>query len=147
MYVLRARMQEIADPFATPVQAACHDCDAELCFSDLTPAFFSAYERLAPFGNGNPEPVFLLRGLRLCAPVKVLKDRHLALQFAQNGSRSWRATAWSRRTNWVERARVEAWGPHCRFDAACRLTRNWHPEFGGWELDVVALELRTSITA
>ncbi|MCA9754251.1 MAG: single-stranded-DNA-specific exonuclease RecJ [Candidatus Eisenbacteria bacterium] len=35
-------------------------------------------ERLGPFGEGNPEPLFLGRGL--CRGVRVLKERHLKLQ-------------------------------------------------------------------
>ncbi len=139
--LLRERMEQQAagiDPNARPAGPA---FDAEITLAELTPAFFRAYEHLAPFGNGNPEPLFRLRGLRLCAEPKPLKERHLALQLTQEGSpRSWRATAWSRRTNWVERARTEAWGPDSRFDAVVRLTRNWHPEFGGWELEIDQLQ-------
>ncbi len=134
--LLRERLQELAVSFTVPHSADNRLCEAELTLAELTPAFFAAYDRLAPFGNGNPEPLFLLRNVRLCAPVKVLKDRHLALQLTQNGSRTWRATAWSRRTSWVERARAEAWAPGSCFDVACRLSRNWHPEFGGWELQI-----------
>jgi single-stranded-DNA-specific exonuclease len=73
----------------------------------------------------------------VCAPLRLLKDRHVALQVVEDGGgRSWRATAWSRRVQWAERARMEAWGPEMRLDLAFRLTRNWHPEFGGWELEV-----------
>jgi single-stranded-DNA-specific exonuclease len=137
---LRARMDQIAAASALGDAAASQDCDAELTLGELTPAFFDAYDRMAPFGNGNPEPLFLLRDVRLCAPVKVLKDRHLALQLAQGDSRTWRAKAWSRRTNWVERARAEAWQPGTRFDTVCRLSRNWHPDFGGWELEILGIQ-------
>jgi single-stranded-DNA-specific exonuclease len=139
---LRTRMDQLAAASAFDHGTGLQTCDAELTTADLTPAFFAAYERLAPFGNGNPEPLFLVRDLRLCAPFKVLKERHLAMQLAQEGLRSWRATAWSRRLNWVERARTEAWEPGNRFDAVCKLSRNWHPDFGGWELEIVAISRR-----
>ena len=134
--LLRERMQLLAGTLAlTPVAEGLHH-EAELNLADLTPAFFAAYERLAPFGNGNPEPIFLLRNVRLCAPLKILKDRHLALGITQANSHSWRATAWTRRHNWVERARTEGWAPGTCLDLACRLSHNRHPEFGGWELDI-----------
>ena len=132
--LLRERMQRLAVNLSPATETP--TCEAEITLADLTPTFFTAYERLAPFGNGNPEPTFLLRNVRLSAPVEVLKDLHLALQLTQNGSRMWRANAWSRRTNWVERARTEAWAPGTCFDIACRLCRNWHPEFGGWKLQI-----------
>ena len=35
---------------------------------------------LEPFGEGNPEPVFCSRGLKLSAPVRVLKGEHIKFQ-------------------------------------------------------------------
>ena len=106
-----------------------------------THSFLAAYERLAPFGNGNPEPVFLAHDVRLCAPPRTIKERHLGLSVAQEGGRTWRATAWSRRTVWAERARTQGWTTGSRFEIAFRLCRNWHPQFGGWELEVEQMEL------
>ena len=144
--LLRERMLHQAAHFDPSTQPATPAYDAELTLADLTPAFLAAYEQLAPFGHGNPEPLFLARDLRLCTPFRLLKDRHVALQLAQEGDgRQWRATAWSRRTtrntDWATRARTEAWDPTSRFNAIVRLTRNWHPEFGGWELEIDQLHL------
>ncbi len=141
---LRERMQRQAAALDPEAREAVLPCEGTVRLADLDPAFLSAYELLAPFGNGNPEPLFLAHNLRLCAPVHVLKDRHLAVQLAEDGhGRTWRAMAWSRRTNWAERARAEGWAPGCRFDLAFRLSRNWHPQFGGWELSVEHLQIRT----
>ncbi len=142
--VLRERMQDLAAQLADRTRPDSLTCDAELSLADLDRRFFAAYERLAPFGNGNQEPLFLARGLRICAPLRVLKERHLALQISQESGRAWRATAWMRRTNWVERATTEGWGPGTLLDAAFRLRRNWHPEFGGWELEIEQASLKTS---
>ena len=121
------------------------ECDLPLRFGDLTPAFLAAYERFEPFGQGNPECVFLTTGLRLAASVRVLGERHLALQVEDPETRRrFRATAWTRRIDWAQRARTEAWVAGTRFDLAYRLRRNWHPEFGGWELEVVDLQVLTS---
>ncbi len=119
-------------------------CDLLLGLGELTPAFFAAYESFEPFGHGNPECVFLAPGLRLAGAPRVLGERHLALQVEDEaGSRRFRAMAWSRRVDWSQRARVENWVQGMHFDLAYRLRRNWHPEFGGWELEVVALENRS----
>ncbi len=140
--LLRERMERHAASLDPASMTVSQSCDAEVLLSDLDANFLAAYERFAPFGNGHPEPLFLVRNLRLCAEPRVFKERHLALQFAADGHpRTWRGTAWGRRTHWAERARLEAWGPGCRFDLAFRLSRNWHPEFGGWELEIQHVEM------
>jgi hypothetical protein len=58
------------------------DLDAELDLEHVTPALFQALERLEPFGQGNPEPVFSARAVRLMAPPKILKDKHVKLKLA-----------------------------------------------------------------
>ena len=119
-------------------------CDAPLLFADLTPAFFQAYEHFEPFGHGHPEPVFFIENIRVAAPPRLIAERHLGLQLEEPASgRRFRATAWSRRVNWVARAREEGWVPGTHFDLACRLRRNWHPEFGGWELEILETEVRS----
>jgi len=145
--VLRDRMQRLAGSTGFPSEPAAPAFEAEIALADLDRAFLAAYEGLAPFGNGHPEPVFYARELRLCGPLRVIADRHLGLNVAQGDGRSWRATAWTRRTNWVERARTEAWGPDSRFDLGFRLSRNWHPEYGGWELEVLHLVVRPDVSS
>ncbi len=44
----------------------------------------SDIEALAPFGEGNPEPVFLARGLDVMG-TKVIAERHLKLTVKQDG--------------------------------------------------------------
>lgn len=39
------------------------DIDAALCFRDLTPKFLRDLKKLAPFGPGNPEPLFCTHGI------------------------------------------------------------------------------------
>ncbi len=142
---LRARLEAFtAREGALPPTDGRTPCDASIRFADLSPAFFQAYERLEPFGNGHPEPVFFAEGIRLAAPPRIIAERHLGLQLEEPASgRRFRATAWSRRTNWVVHAREEGWTQGTLFDLACRLRRNWHPEFGGWELEVLKTEARS----
>ena len=58
------------------------DLDADLVLEQVTPELFQALERLEPFGQANPEPVFSARGVRLMAPPKILKDKHVKLKLA-----------------------------------------------------------------
>jgi single-stranded-DNA-specific exonuclease len=116
------------------------ECDAELRLSDITPGFLGWIERLGPYGNGNGEPLFLSQGLRLTAAPKVVKERHLRVAVEDTDSDSrFGGMAWSRRTNWAECA--QAWGlaQGALVDLAYRLRKNRHPDFGGWELEIVAL--------
>ena len=116
------------------------DCDLELRLGEITADFLVALEQLGPFGNGNSEPVFLSYGVRLAIAPKVVKDRHLRLtvEDPNDGSR-WGGMAWGRRTDWAARAREEGWVQGSLLDLAYRLRRNWHPDFGGWELEVIAI--------
>ncbi len=115
-------------------------CDAEVSLSDLTPAFLTALESLGPFGIGNLEPLFVTRGVRLATALRVIKDRHLRLSVEDitTGVR-FGGMVWSRTTDWAALARTEGWTTGDTLDLAYRLHRNWHPDFGGWELEVVAL--------
>jgi len=56
--------------------------DAELPFDQITPDLFQALRRLEPFGMGNPEPVFASRNLRLMAPPRMLKEKHVKLRLS-----------------------------------------------------------------
>jgi len=58
------------------------DVDAELRFDEITPELFQALRRLEPFGMSNPEPVFAARNLRLMAPPRVMKEKHVKLKLA-----------------------------------------------------------------
>jgi len=58
------------------------DLDAELEFDQITPDLFQALRRLEPFGVGNPEPVFASRDLRLMAPPRVMKEKHVKLKLS-----------------------------------------------------------------
>ena len=58
------------------------DLDAELAFDQITPELFQALRRVEPFGMGNPEPVFASRDLRLMAPPRVMKEKHVKLKLS-----------------------------------------------------------------
>ena len=71
------------------------DVDAELDLEQVTPDLFRALEKLEPFGQGNPEPVFTARAVRMMAPPKILKDKHVKLKLAAALVRETKAEALS----------------------------------------------------
>jgi len=54
--------------------------EAELDLAEITPALFRLLSLLEPYGTGNHEPVFTARNVRLLAPPKILKDKHIKLK-------------------------------------------------------------------
>jgi single-stranded-DNA-specific exonuclease len=139
---LRRRMEA----FAAAQQGTDHlpeslDCDTELRLSDLTPDFLTALQQLGPFGIGNPEPVFVSYGVRLASAFKVIKERHLKLSVEDPlDGVSFGGMAWSRRTDWAAEAQHKAWKQGDLLDLAYRMRHNWHPDFGGWELEMIAVQ-------
>lgn len=71
--------------------------DAEVRLDDVTLKAMNELDLIAPFGQGNPRPLFAASGVRLAGPPKTMGegDRHLSLQVRQ-GSRSFRAVAFGR---------------------------------------------------
>ena len=80
---LRAHLDRYARQRLTPADfEPLLDLDAEINLDQVTPELFQALERLEPFGQANPEPIFSARGVRLMAPPKILKDKHVKLKLA-----------------------------------------------------------------
>jgi single-stranded-DNA-specific exonuclease len=111
-------------------------CHAVLPLDQITEALYGWLRRLEPLGNGNEEPIFVAYNVRLAAPVRAIKDRHVCLQLAQ-GARgaSWSALGW----DWA--ARVQALGLEqgSVIHIAYKLRQNQHPEYGGLELEIADL--------
>lgn len=57
--------------------------DAELPLADLSLDFLTGYELLQPFGNRNPQPVFMAREVHLSRPPVHMKNNHLRLHLRQ----------------------------------------------------------------
>jgi len=60
------------------------DYDAELTLADITPEFFAWLTRCAPFGIGNPEPIFITRNASLAAPIRLIQEKHVCLRLTQS---------------------------------------------------------------
>ncbi len=60
--------------------------DAEVQLDELTMEFLDDYDQLQPFGSGNPQPVFMVRGVYPSADPRLLRERHWRLELMQNGT-------------------------------------------------------------
>ncbi len=67
--------------------------DGDLTFRGITGGVAAAVASLAPFGAGNPRPVFAARGVEIIDGPRKLKERHLKMSLKQEG-RIFRAVAW-----------------------------------------------------
>ena len=111
-------------------------CHAVLPLDQITQALFTWLRRLEPLGNGNEEPVFVAYNVRLTAPVRPIKERHICLQLAQ-GARgaSWSALGW----DWAARVQAIGLEQGSVVHLAYKLRENVHPEYGGLELEIADL--------
>jgi single-stranded-DNA-specific exonuclease len=130
---------------------------AELPLDRITPVLAGWLRKLEPLGHGNPEPVFLARSVRLVAPPRIMKNRHLAIDLAQdsvaspatppNGSftrlpasaapsSSIRAVGWGLAQRTMDLRLVEG----SVIDLAYRIRENDHPDFGGLEIEILGIE-------
>jgi single-stranded-DNA-specific exonuclease len=67
--------------------------DGDLTFRGITGGVAAGVAALAPFGAGNPRPVFAARGVEIIDGPRKLKERHLKMALRQEG-RIFRAIAW-----------------------------------------------------
>lgn len=67
--------------------------DGDLTFRAITGGVAAGVASLAPFGAGNPRPVFAARGVEIIDGPRRLKERHLKMALKQDG-RIFRAIAW-----------------------------------------------------
>ncbi|MBP6603888.1 MAG: single-stranded-DNA-specific exonuclease RecJ [Verrucomicrobiales bacterium] len=59
--------------------------DAEIRFPELTLDLLDSYELLRPFGQANPQPLFLSTRVQVLGEPRIIKEKHLKFRFAQDG--------------------------------------------------------------
>lgn len=80
-----SRFEEVAAGLLTPDDLTpVLTADAELDPSEVTSELVEAVISLEPFGMGNPEPLFILRGAAV-VDRRTLKEHHLKLRLASGG--------------------------------------------------------------
>lgn len=144
--------------------------DAELTLADLNPDLYRWTQRLAPFGHSNPEPVFLLRHAVLAAAPRIIKDRHICLEFAlppsntpvqaSRQTRTISALGWSRTSSEAPANDPNAWTSRCAalqlaagtsVDLLVRLRHKTGPyanaHLSGLELELVDLRPAHAVVA
>ncbi len=59
--------------------------DAETRLHELDLDFLHSYDRLQPFGNSNPQPLFLATNVMPGSEPRLLKEKHIKFDFYQDG--------------------------------------------------------------
>src|SRR5580765_3245713 len=91
---LRAAVNDVADETLGPDDLMPRlRIDADLTFRGITGRVAAGVLSLAPFGAGNPRPVFAARHVEIIDGPRKLKERHLKMSLKQEG-RIFRAVAW-----------------------------------------------------
>jgi single-stranded-DNA-specific exonuclease len=91
---LRAAVNAVADETLGPEDLMPRlRIDGDLSFRSITGGVAAGVAALAPFGAGNPRPVFAARRVEIVDGPRTLKERHLKMALKQDG-RIFRAIAW-----------------------------------------------------
>ena len=114
----------------------------ELLLDQVSPSLFQALRRLEPYGAGNHQPVFCARGVRLAAPPRLVKDKHVklkltpALPLTQSSNQGWRRSLTFDAVGWhmAERVQQEQLLPGDTLDIAFTIENNDRGDFAGLEL-------------
>ncbi len=119
---------------------------AELPLDRITPVLAGWLRKLEPFGHGNPEPVFVARRVRLLNAPRIMKERHIRLELAQDSTQPQPLPGTSgavRAVGWNLAARASALGlaEGSLIDLAYRIRENEHWEYGGLEAEIAGIEL------
>jgi single-stranded-DNA-specific exonuclease len=91
---LRLAVNAVADETLSPEDLMPRlRIDGDLTFRGITGDVVCGVTSLAPFGAGNPRPVFAARRVEIIDGPRMLKERHLKMALKQDG-RVFRAIAW-----------------------------------------------------
>jgi single-stranded-DNA-specific exonuclease len=101
------------------------EIDAVLDLREITERGIEEIFSLAPFGHGNPPPLFAALGVEVAAPPVVMKEKHLRITVRQNG-RTLFLKAWNLAH------RIEELAPGARVDLAFHLEEDAHSAARGY---------------
>jgi single-stranded-DNA-specific exonuclease len=115
---------------------------AQLPLDRITPTLAGWLRKLEPLGHGNPEPLFITRRARLLTAPRIMKDRHVAMELAQEADGIAGPCGAIRAVGWDLAVRSAALGltQGSRIDLAYRIRENEHPDFGGIEVEIAGME-------
>jgi len=140
---LKRRLRLYADEHLAAREPECLlRIHAGLPLDRITPVLVGWLRKLEPLGHGNPEPIFVARRARLLDAPRIMKDRHIRLELAQEpilsgSSSAIRAVGW----NLAARAAELNLARGSLIDLAYRIRENDHPEFGGLEVEIAGIRL------
>jgi single-stranded-DNA-specific exonuclease len=136
---LRARLAAYAEAnLAEADLGSPLECDAALPIEEVNETLYAWLKKLEPCGMDNEEPVLVAENLRLTAPPRVMKEKHIRLGLASDGGTTLSAVGW----NCAERVQCLGLAQDARVDLAYKVRKNEHPEFGGIELEIVDLRIK-----
>jgi single-stranded-DNA-specific exonuclease len=135
---LRERLAAHAATFVTTTLTD-FECDVALPLDQISPALWNWLRRFEPLGMENAAPIFFACAVTLTAAPRYMKEIHVRLRLTQNpDAPTYNAVSW----NMAKCVRDLALTEGSRIDIAYILRENQHPDFGGLELELLAL--RTS---
>ena len=138
---LRDRMLALAAEQAHAVPASTSACaDAELPLHLARADIWGWLCRMQPFGNGNGEPVFLAKCVRV-VEMRTLKERHLKLRVQPAEGPVVECLCWARSFEWPQRAADCGIKAGVDLDMLYQLRWNERPEFCGLEVHVCDLRV------
>jgi single-stranded-DNA-specific exonuclease len=116
---------------------------AELPLDRITPVLAGWLRKLEPLGHGNAEPIFLARRVRLASAPRLMKERHVRLELAQEDTAGSLHSAPMRAVGWDMAARADQLGlaRGSLIDVAYRIRENEHPQFGGLEVEIAGMRM------
>jgi len=126
----RTAFQEAArEALSKEAMTAVLELDAEVKLRDLSLSFFESYKLLEPFGQKNPEPLFLCRNVKPKLPGRIMKDKHLRIILTQEGA--------SMEARWFNAPIGRL--PPAPWDVAMRIQRGWFRGVEQWQLTLEAV--------
>ena len=109
--------------------------DAEIALAEINFDLLHWHEMLQPFGNGNPQPIFVSSAVEAARPPRVVGERHLELRLKQRN--------WHQRAIFFDGATSEL--PPAPWDVAFHIHSNVYESETRIDLHVKALRSAASL--